>query len=91
MTKNELIAEVAEKASLSKAQATEAVEATFQAISDTLGKGGEVKVSGFGNFKVAKREAREGRDPRTGQPVQIQASTRPKFSAGKALKEACNR
>jgi DNA-binding protein HU-beta len=91
MTKNELIAEVAEKTKLPRAQAVEAVEATFQAISDTLGKGEEVKVAGFGNFKVVKREAREGRDPRSGQPVQIQASIRPKFSAGKALKDICNR
>ncbi len=91
MTKNELIAEVAEKTKLPRAHAVEAVEATFQAISDTLGKGEEVKVAGFGNFKVVKREAREGRDPRSGQPVQIQASIRPKFSAGKALKDICNR
>ena len=91
MTKNELIAAVAEKAGLSRADATGAVEATFDAISSTLGKGGEVKISGFGNFKVTKRAEREGRDPRTGQPVKIPASTRPKFSAGKALKDVCNR
>jgi DNA-binding protein HU-beta len=91
MTKNELIAAVAEKAGLSRTDATGAVEATFDAISSTLGKGGEVKISGFGNFKVTKRAEREGRDPRTGQPVKIPASTRPKFSAGKALKDLCNR
>jgi len=91
MTKNELIAAVAEKASLSRTDAANAVEATFDAIGTTLGKGGEVKIAGFGNFKVANRAAREGRDPRTGQPVQIPASKRPKFSAGKALKDLCNR
>ncbi len=90
MTKNELIAAVAEKTNLSKAEAANAVEATFDLIAGTLGKGGEVKISGFGNFKVASRAAREGRDPRTGQTVQIAASKRPKFSAGKALKDACN-
>lgn len=91
MTKNELIAAVAEKAGLGRSEAANAVEATFDAISATLGKGGEVKIAGFGNFKVTKRAAREGRDPRSGQPVQIPESKRPKFSAGKALKEACNR
>ena len=91
MTKNELTAAEAEKAGLSRTDATDAVEATFDAISSTLGKGGEVKISGFGNFKVTKRAEREGRDPRTGQPVKIPASTRPKFSAGKALKDVCNR
>ena len=90
MTKNELIATVAEKAGLSRGDAAGAVEATFEAISTTLGKGGEVKISGFGNFKVAARAAREGRDPRTGQPVKIAASKRPKFTAGKALKDTCN-
>ena len=90
MTKNELIAAVAEKAGLSRTDAAGAVEATFEAISNTLGKGGEVKISGFGNFKVAARAAREGRDPRTGQPVKIAAAKRPKFTAGKALKDVCN-
>ena len=90
MTKNELIAAVAEKSKLSKAEAANAVEATFELISSTLGEGGEVKISGFGNFKVSARAAREGRDPRTGQTVQIAASKRPKFSAGKALKDVCN-
>jgi DNA-binding protein HU-beta len=91
MTKNELIAAVAEKTGASRTDAASAVEATFEAIGATLGKGGEVKIAGFGNFKVAKRAAREGRDPRSGQPVQIPASKRPKFSAGKALKDLCNR
>ncbi len=90
MTKNELIAAVAEKTNLSKTEAASAVEATFDMISATLSKGGEVKISGFGNFKVSNRAAREGRDPRTGQPVQIAASKRPKFSAGKAFKDVCN-
>jgi DNA-binding protein HU-beta len=90
MTKNELIAAVAEQTTLSRSVAAGAVEATFEAIADTLRKGGEVKIAGFGNFKISKRAAREGRDPRSGQPVQIAASKRPKFSPGKALKDACN-
>jgi DNA-binding protein HU-beta len=90
MTKNELIAAVAEQTGISRNDAAGAVEATFEAISSTLSKGGEVKIAGFGNFKVTKRAAREGRDPRTGNPVQIAEAKRPKFSAGKALKDACN-
>ena len=91
MTKNELIAAVAEQANITRSAATTAVEATFEVIVGTLRKGGEVKIAGFGNFKVAKRAAREGRDPRTGQPVQIAASKRPKFTPGKALKDEVNR
>lgn len=90
MTKNELIAAVAEKAGLSRTDAASALDATFDAITATLRKGGDVKIAGFGNFKVVKRAEREGRDPRTGQTVKIPAATRPKFSAGKALKDACN-
>ncbi len=91
MTKNELIAAVADRAQITKTAAASAVEATFDAITSTLKKGGEVKIMGFGNFKVVKRAAREGRDPRTGTPVQIRASRRPRFSAGKGLKEAVNK
>ena len=90
MTKNELIAAVADKAGLSKTDAASAVEATFDSIAGALKSGEEVKIMGFGNFKVVKRAAREGRDPRTGQPVEIKASTRPKFSPGKGLKDAIN-
>jgi DNA-binding protein HU-beta len=91
MTKNELIAAVAGKAQMTKTAAATAVEATFDAITSTLKKGGEVKIMGFGNFRVVKRAAREGRDPRTGTPVKIKAAKRPRFSAGKGLKEAVNR
>ena len=91
MTKNELIAAVADKAQMTKTAAATAVDATFDAITSTLKKGGEVKIMGFGNFRVVKRAAREGRDPRTGAPVKIKAARRPKFSAGKGLKQAVNR
>src|SRR5690242_14259477 len=91
MTKNELIAAVADKAQMTKTAAASAVDATFDAITSTLKKGGEVKIMGFGNFRVVKRAAREGRDPRTGAPVKIKAARRPRFSAGKGLKEAVNK
>jgi DNA-binding protein HU-beta len=90
MTKNELIALVADKTSMTKTAAASAVDATFDAITTTLSGGGDVKIMGFGNFRVVKRSAREGRDPRTGAPVQIKAANRPRFSAGKGLKEAVN-
>ena len=91
MTKNELIAAVADKAQMTKTAAASAVDATFDAITAALKKGGEVKIMGFGNFRVVKRAAREGRDPRTGAPVKIKAAKRPRFSAGKGLKDAVNR
>src|ERR1043165_512416 len=91
MTKNELIAAVADKAQMTKTAASAAVDATFDAITATLKKGGEVKIMGFGNFRVVKRAAREGRDPRTGAPVKIKAAKRPRFSAGKGLKDAVNK
>jgi DNA-binding protein HU-beta len=91
MTKNELIAAVADKTRMSKIAAASAVEATFDLITATLKKGGEVKIVGFGNFRVVRRAAREGRDPRTGAPVKIEASRRPRFAAGKGLKDAVNR
>jgi DNA-binding protein HU-beta len=91
MTKNELIAAVAERTHMSKIAAASAVEATFDAITATLKNGGEVKIMGFGVFRVVRRAARDGRDPRTGAPVRIKASKRLRFAAGKGLKEAVNR
>lgn len=91
MTKNELIAAVAERTRLSRIAAAAAVEATFDIMTATLRDGDEVKIMGFGNFKVAESAARTGRDPRTGESVQIAASRRARFTAGKALKDAINR
>ncbi len=91
MNKNELIASVAEAAGLSKADATKAVDAVFASITDTLSRGGEVRLVGFGTFSVAHRAASTGRNPRTGEPIQIAASKQPKFKAGKQLKDAVNR
>jgi DNA-binding protein HU-beta len=90
MTKNELISAVADSAKLTKTSAASAVDATFDIITGALKRGDEVKLIGFGSFTVVKRAAREGRNPRTGEPVQIKASKAPKFSAGKGLKEAVN-
>ncbi|SFO25771.1 HU family DNA-binding protein [Cohaesibacter marisflavi] len=90
MNKNELISAVAEKADLTKAQAGEAVDALFDIVSDTLKSGDEVRIIGFGNFSVTERAATEGRNPRTGDTIQIPASKTPKFKAGKGLKDAVN-
>ncbi len=90
MTKNELIAAVADRARLERNAAALAVETTFDLITEALKQGNEVKLIGFGTFSVSSRKAREGRNPRTGETVQIAASKAPKFSAGKGLKDAVN-
>lgn len=90
MNKNELIAAVADKASLEKGRAQAAVDAVFSVITDELKKGGDVRLVGFGNFSVVKREASTGRNPQTGAAVKIPARNAPKFSAGKGLKDAVN-
>ncbi len=90
MNKNDLIAAVADAAGISKSDAGDAVDATFDAIADALSNGGEVSLVGFGSFKVANRAARTGRNPQTGATIQIAASKAPKFKAGKALKDAVN-
>lgn len=71
-----------------KKQATLAVEAVFDTIVKTMARGEEVAITGFGTFRVAKRAARMGVNPKTGEKIQIKASTKPKFRAGKLLKEA---
>ena len=91
MNKNDLIAAVADSTGMSKANAGQAVDATFDAITNALKMGDEVKVIGFGNFLVAKRAASTGRNPRTGEAIAIAASKSPKFRAGKGLKDAVNR
>ena len=90
MNKNELVAAVAQSTYNSKADVAKAVDVLFDAISGSLRNGDTVKVPGFGNFSITDRSARLGRNPRTGEPVQIAASKNPKFKAGKALKEAVN-
>ncbi len=90
MNKNDLIAKVAEAADLSKADATRAVDSMFDIITSSLTGGDEVRLVGFGTFAVSKRAASTGRNPRTGEPMQIPASMQPKFKAGKGLKDAVN-
>ena len=91
MNKNEFISSVAGSAGISKTDASNAVEAVLEAISNTLASGGEVRMTGFGTFSTASRAASTGRNPRTGEAIQIAASTRPKFKAGKVLKDAVNK
>ncbi len=90
MNKNELIAKVANDAGLSRADANRAVDGVFDVITASLSSGTEVRLVGFGTFNVIRRKASMGRNPRTGEPIQIKASNQPKFKAGKALKEAVN-
>ena len=90
MNKNDLIDAVAERTSLAKSDAARAVEAVLGAITDTLQKGDAVTLSGFGTFATKSRAARTGRNPRTGEPIQIAASKVPGFKAGKGLKDAVN-
>jgi len=90
VNKNELIAQVANSAGLSKGEASEAVEATLDTITRALQKGDEVRLVGFGTFSVSERAASQGRNPRTGEQIQIPASKSAKFKPGKALKDALN-
>ena len=90
MNKNDLIAAVAVSSGLSKADAGKATDAVFDAITDALKNGGEVRLTGFGGFSVSNRAGRLGRNPSTGAAIQIPASRRPRFKAGKVLKNAVN-
>lgn len=90
MNKNDLIGVVADKTGLSKADSTNAIDCVFDAISDALKGGEEVRLVGFGTFTVSHRRASEGRNPRTGEKISIPASKQPKFKAGKSLKDAVN-
>ena len=87
MNKTELIAEIAEKAGLSKKDSEAAVKAFVDAVSESLIKGDKVQLVGFGTFEVSERPARTGRNPQTGETIEIAASRTPKFKAGKALKD----
>jgi DNA-binding protein HU-beta len=90
MNKNDLIGVVADKANVTKAQAGDAVDAVFEAISGTLKKGEEVRLVGFGTFSVSKRKASVGRNPATGAEINIPASNQAKFKPGKGLKDSIN-
>ncbi len=90
MNKSELIDAIASGADLSKAAAGRALDSTVDAITESLRKGEQVSLVGFGTFNVKQRAARQGRNPQTGATIQIKAATVPSFKAGKALKEAVN-
>ena len=90
MTKNDLADRVAERTGLAGSQARQAVEAAIDAVSDELAAGGEVSIAGFGKFSVSNRAARQGRNPATGQTINIPASRAAKFSAASALKRRLN-
>jgi DNA-binding protein HU-beta len=90
MNKNDLISAVADSSGLSRSDATKAVEGVFDAVTGALKNGDEVRLVGFGTFSVARRKASTGRNPRTGETMQIKASNQPKFKAGKGLKDAVN-
>jgi DNA-binding protein HU-beta len=88
VTKNEFVDQVADRAGLSKKDAASAVDAALETIESALTRGDEVAFSGFGKFSVSHRSAREGRNPATGERIQIAASRVPKFTSGAALKKA---
>lgn len=88
MTKAELIDKIASGAGLSKADASKALDSTLNAVKASLKKGQKVTLVGFGTFAVVKRKTRKGRNPRTGQVITIPAAKTPKFTSGKALKDA---
>lgn len=90
MKKEELITAVAESAEISKKDAKKAIEAVFEVITEAMKNGDKVQITGFGTFEVSERAAREGRNPQTGETMQISACKAPKFKAGKALKDALN-
>ena len=90
MNKNDLVGQVAQDTGLSKVDATRAVDSVFDNIAGSLKNKGEVRLVGFGTFSVSHRKATTGRNPRTGETIQISASNQPKFKAGKALKDAVN-
>ncbi|MBV9336731.1 MAG: HU family DNA-binding protein [Solirubrobacterales bacterium] len=88
MTKQEFVDQVADRAGLSKKDAAGAVDAFLDTVEDALKRGSEVTFSGFGKFSVSQRSAREGRNPATGEKIQIAASRVPRFTAGASLKKA---
>ena len=90
MNKVELVASMAEKAELTKVDAEKALKAFIDVVTEEMKKGGKVQLVGFGTFEVTERDARTGRNPQTGEAIEIKASKAPKFKAGKALKDTVN-
>ena len=90
MNKQELVANVAEQAGLTKKDAEKAVNAVFETVKNALAEGDKIQLIGFGTFEVKDRKARKGRNPQTGDEIEIAASRMPVFKAGKALKDSVN-
>jgi DNA-binding protein HU-beta len=88
MTKEDIVEAIVQKTAMAKKDAAEALNTIIEEITKTLSKGGEVTLTGFGSFKVTKRAARDGRNPKTGEKIKIPAMNTPKFKAGKGLKDA---
>lgn len=91
MNKAELVSAIAERAGLSKSDAEKSVNAFIEVVGGELGKDGKVQLVGFGTFEVGERAARTGKNPKTGEPIEIAACKTPKFKPGKALKDEVNR
>ena len=87
MTRGDLVAKIADGAKISKASADEAISVFTETVTKALKKGEKLTLVGFGTFSAVKRKARKGRNPRTGEPIQIKAARAPKFTPGKILKE----
>ena len=90
MNKSEIAGRVADRIGVERSAAGEAVDAVFEAIAETLARGEDVRILGFGTFGTKSRPARPGRNPRTGESMEIAASTAPMFKAGKPLRDAVN-
>ena len=90
MNKSELVKQIAETADISQADANKALNSLIDTITVELSEGGRIDLVGFGSFSLKHRNARTGRNPSTGEEIQIAAANVPSFKAGKALKEACN-
>ncbi len=90
MNRSELIAKISEKGEITKKDAEKALVAFIETVTETLSEKEKVQLVGFGTFETRERAERTGRDPRTGNPIKIPASTTPVFKAGKALKDAVN-
>ena len=90
MNKQEFITHIANQHDCTKVEAEKAIDMFTSSVIDAMGQGNEISLIGFGNFSVNKVAARSGRNPRSGEPIQIKAYTQPKFKAGQKLKDACN-
>ena len=90
MNKAEFVEQIAQKADCSRREAETAIDAALETIEQELSRGGEISLTGFGKFHVAQRGARQGRNPQTGETIQIKASRVPRFSAGSKLKQTVN-